>query len=286
VYTGWNAMAISAYLQASAVLQVAGTRDFAIKTLDRILAEAWSEQDGLAHVVAYAEGEGGPHVRIPGVLDDYALMVHACLDAWERTLELRYYDAAQMLSTRMQRDFYDATGGGFFDTRVDPEAIGALSARRKPLQDTPTPAGNPTAAAALLRLEALNGDAKLREVAEDTLEAFAGIVEHFGLYAGSYGLALERLLTLPQQIVIVGEDDLADAMEAAARERYSVNKTVLRAPAAVLRKGALPPLLKETLTQLPQLQEKAGFAVVCQGTHCLPPVHSVEDLQSTLRRQA
>jgi uncharacterized protein YyaL (SSP411 family) len=286
VYTGWNAMAISAYLQASAVLQVAGTRDFAIKTLDRILAEAWSEQDGLAHVVAYAEGEGGPHVRIPGVLDDYALMVHACLDAWERTLELRYYDAAQMLSTRMQRDFYDATGGGFFDTRVDPEAIGALSARRKPLQDTPTPAGNPTAAAALLRLEALNGDAKLREVAEDTLGAFAGIVEHFGLYAGSYGLALERLLTLPQQIVIVGEDDLADAMEAAARERYSVNKTVLRAPAAVLRKGALPPLLKETLTQLPQLQEKAGFAVVCQGTHCLPPVHSVEDLQSTLRRQA
>ncbi|MGB9418859.1 MAG: thioredoxin domain-containing protein [Acidobacteriaceae bacterium] len=289
VYTGWNAMAISAYVQASSVLQAAGTRDFATKTLDRILAEAWSEQDGLAHVVAYTEGEGGPrgpHVRIPGVLDDYALMVHACLDAWERTLELRYYDAAQMLATRMQRDFYDATGGGFFDTRVDPDAIGALSARRKPLQDTPTPAGNPTAAAALLRLEALNGDTKLREVAEDTLEAFAGIVEHFGLYAGSYGLALERLLTLPQQIVIVGQDDLADAMEAAAREGYSVNKTVLRAPVTVLREGTLPPILKETLTQLPQLQEKASFAVVCQGTHCLPPVHSVEGLQSALTRPA
>ncbi len=244
VYTGWNAMAISAYVQASSVLQAAGTRDFATKTLDRILAEAWSEQDGLAHVVAYTEGEGGPrgpHVRIPGVLDDYALMVHACLDAWERTLELRYYDAAQMLATRMQRDFYDATGGGFFDTRVDPDAIGALSARRKPLQDTPTPAGNPTAAAALLRLEALNGDTKLREVAEDTLEAFAGIVEHFGLYAGSYGLALERLLTLPQQIVIVGQDDLADAMEAAAREGYSVNKTVLRAPVTCCGKARCRP---------------------------------------------
>src|ERR1700722_9234821 len=285
VYTGWNAMAISAYLQASAVLQVAGTRDFAIKTLDRILAEAWSEQDRLGHAVVYAEGEGGPHVRIPGVLDDYALMVHACLDAWERTLELRYYDAAQMLSTRMQRDFYDATGGGFFDTRVDPEAIGALSARRKPLQDTPTPAGNPTAAAALLRLEALNGDAKLREVAEDTLGAFAGIVEHFGLYAGSYGLPLERLLTAPQQVVIVGEDDLADALEAAAREGYSVNKTVLRVPATILREGALPPILKETLTELPQLQEKASFAVVCQGTHCLPPVHTVAELQSAMTAQ-
>ena len=283
MYTGWNAMAISAYLQASSVLQVAGTRDFATKTLDRVLNEAWSEQDGLAHVVAYAEAEGGP--RIPGVLDDYALLVHACLDAWERTFELRYYQAAGLVAARMQRDFYDATGGGFFDTAADPKAIGALSARRKPLQDTPTPAGNPTAAAALLRLEALNGDAKLREVAEDTLEAFAGVVEHFGIYAGSYGLALERLLTAPQQVVIVGEDDLADALEAAAREGYSVNKTVLRVPATILREGALPPILKETLTELPQLQEKASFAVVCQGTHCLPPVHTVAELQSAMTAQ-
>jgi uncharacterized protein YyaL (SSP411 family) len=280
IYTGWNAMAISAYLQASSVLQVVGTRDFAIRTLDRILTEAWSEQHGLAHVVAYAAGEGGP--RVPGVLDDYALLIHACLDAWERTLELRYYHAAEMLAARMQRDFYDVTGGGFFDTAADPAAIGALSARRKPLQDTPTPAGNPTAAAALLRLEALNGDSKLREMAEDTLEAFAGVVEHFGLYAGSYGLALERLLTPSQQVIIIGDDDLADELEAAARVGYAVNKTVLRALAEVMRAGALPPLIEATLTQLPQLQEKASLVVLCQGTHCLPPMRTVEELKSAL----
>jgi uncharacterized protein len=44
----------------------------------------------------------------------------------------------------------------------------------------------------------------------------------------------------------------------------------------------LPPTLKETLTQLPQLQEKASFAVVCQGTHCLPPVHTVAELQTAM----
>ncbi len=280
IYTGWNAMAISAYLQASAVLQVVGTREFATRTLDRILTEAWSEQDGLAHVVAYEAGEDG--ARIPGVLDDYALLVHACLDAWERTLELRYYHAAEMLAARMVRDFYDATGGGFFDTAAQPDAIGALSARRKPLQDTPTPAGNPTAAAALVRLEALNGDAKLREIAEDTLEAFAGIVEHFGLYAGSYGLALEQLLTPSQQAVVVGEDDLADALESEARTGYAVNKIVLRTSAEVLRTGALPPLLRETLTQLPQLQERASFVVLCQGTHCLPPMRTVAELRAAM----
>ena len=47
--------------------------------------------------------------------------------------------------------------------------LGALAARRKPLQDSPTPAGNPTAASALLRLEALSGRAEYREIAEDTL---------------------------------------------------------------------------------------------------------------------
>jgi hypothetical protein len=279
MYTGWNAMAISAYLEAGDMLKTAGTREFAIRTLDRILREAWSE-DGLAHVVAYSDGAPGP--RIPGVLDDYALLVHASLDAWEKTLEPRYYEAAEMLATRMQRDFYDATGGGFFDTATVADAIGALTTRRKPLQDTPTPAGNPTAAAALLRLEALNGDAKLREIAEDTLEAFGGIVEHFGLYAGSYGLALERLLRPPQQIVVVGDDDLADTLEAAAREGYIVNKTVLRTTATALRQRRLPPVLQATLTQLPQLQEQATFAVVCRGTQCLPPVRSVEELRAAL----
>jgi uncharacterized protein YyaL (SSP411 family) len=232
-------------------------------------------------VVAYADGEPGP--RIPGVLDDYALLVHACLDAWERTLEMRYYDAALAIAARMQANFYDATGGGFFDIVAEPNAIGALSARRKPLQDTPTPAGNPTAAAALLRLEALNGDAKLREVAEDTLEAFGGIVEHFGLYAGAYGLALERLLTPPQQVVVVGDDDLGDALEAAAREGFAVNRMVLRTNAQALRETGLPPLLEATIKQLPQLQNKASFAVVCQGTHCLPPVTSAAELKAAMK---
>jgi uncharacterized protein YyaL (SSP411 family) len=281
VYTGWNAMAISAYMQASSALKTPGTRDFASKTLDRILSEAWSEKDGLAHVVAYADGEQGP--RIAGVLDDYALLVHACLDAWERTLEMRYYNAALAVATRMQTNFYDTTGGGFFDIVADPNAIGALSARRKPLQDTPTPAGNPTAASALLRLEALNGDAKLREVAEDTLEAFGGIVEHFGLYAGAYGLALERLLTPPQQVVVVGDDDLGDALEAAAREGFAVNRMVLRTDAQGLRETELPPLLEATIKQLPQLQTKASFAVVCQGTHCLPPVSSPAELKTAMK---
>ncbi len=116
--------------------------------------------------------------------------------------------------------FHDTAGGGFFDTAPAQEGqpgatpLGALAARRKPLQDAPTPAGNPTAATALLRLEALSGRKEYREIAEDTLACFAGIVEHFGLYAGSYGLAAERLLLDPVQVVIVGSGPEAERLEA------------------------------------------------------------------------
>ena len=54
------------------------------------------------------------------------------------------------------------------------------------------------------------GASEYREIAEDTLACFAGIVEHFGLYAGSYALAVERLLLDPVQVVIVGSGPHAD----------------------------------------------------------------------------
>ena len=183
---------------------------------------------------------------VAGMLDDYAFLTHACLDGWLATGSAKYYRAALELAERMIAEFYDATGGGFFDAAAKgAELLGVLTARRKPLQDSPTPAGNPAAAAALLRLDALNGSVDLREKAEDTLEAFAGVVTHFGLYAGTYGLALERLLLPPVQVVVIGEDAAADELEAAATVGYAVNKSVIRLTRAQVA-GELPPLLAET----------------------------------------
>ena len=73
-----------------------------------------------------------------------------------RPARLRYFDAAQQIVDAMLKRFYDVTGGGFFDTEMTSteERMGALVARRKPLQDSPTPAGNPMAAMVLMRLAA------------------------------------------------------------------------------------------------------------------------------------
>ena len=41
LYTGWNAMAVTAFLEAARVLKVDKEKEFALLTLDRLLRDAW-----------------------------------------------------------------------------------------------------------------------------------------------------------------------------------------------------------------------------------------------------
>ncbi len=286
LYTSWNAMAVTAYLEAAHVLRIVPAKEFALRTLTRLLAEAWDGGDALHHVIAYPEGVV-PSERVPGTLDDYAFTVHACIDAWLVGGEMRFYHAAVKLADAMIACFYDRIAGAFYDTAVPEEGaspLGALGARRKPLQDSPTPAGNPVAAAALLRLETLSGRAEYREIAEDTLESFSGIVEHFGLYAGSYGLALERLLLDPLQVVVIGSSDEADRLEALAVAGFAINKTVLRFEAPQLVPGGLPEALAETLLQVPAPADAEAWVMICRGRACLPPITDADALLEALEQ--
>jgi uncharacterized protein YyaL (SSP411 family) len=284
IYTGWNAMAVTAYLETARALQLDGAKKFALRTLERLLAEAWDGAEKLRHVIAYG-GEVKSAEKVPGTLDDYAFTVHAAIDGWLASGEMKFYRAAVKLADAMIAHFYDRTAGAFFDAAApqDGEApLGALAARRKPLQDTPTPAGNPTAASALLRLEALSGRREFREIAEDTLASFAGIVEHFGLHAGSYGLALERLLLDPVQVIVVGTGAEADRLEALAAAPFAISKTVMRIAPSQLVSGGVPEALAETLLQVPAPAGAEAWALVCRGRSCLPPVTGAEALLKAL----
>lgn len=282
IYVSWNGMCISAYIAAGRVLNLPKVAEFALKSLDRVLAQGWDKTLGLAHVIAYGDATQ-PAVRVSGMLDDYVFVAHACLDAWECTGHLKYYDAAAEITESMITRFHDATGGGFFDTQPPVEGekvLGALTARRKPLQDTPTPAGNPMAAALLFRMESLNGRTDYTTKAEDTIESFAGVVEHFGLYAGTFGLAMQRMVQPPVQICVIGDDAEARSLEAVAMARFAVNKSVIRLRHDQL--NALPPALAETLPYLPGIAKGKSCAVVCSGSACLPPVTKLEELLTQL----
>ncbi len=284
LYTAWNAMAVTAYFEAARVLRLNDARDFALKSLDRLLVQAWDGGSELGHVIAYADGMR-PSQRVEGNLDDYAFTVHACLDAWLSAGRIAYFRAALRLAEQMVAKFFDRAAGAFVDTALtedDETKLGALTARRKPLQDAPTPAGNPVAAAALLRLEALSSNKEFREIAERSLESFAGVVEHFGLYVGTYALTLSRLLLDPVQVVVVGSGTEAIRLEALATARFAVNKTVIRLHTRQITADMLPDALAETLLQVPAPEGVEAWVQVCKGRTCMAPISDSEQLLDTL----
>ena len=126
-------------------------RAFALKTLDRMLAEAWDESQGFLHRI------GGPPPRrlarrsgVRGRSAARRLRMHARSALFRRGRARR--------PRWPSSDFGDPEGGGFFDRARDAAPMGGLDVRRKPLQDSPTPGANSVAAMVLDRLYAFTGD--------------------------------------------------------------------------------------------------------------------------------
>ena len=279
MYVAWNAMFVSAYLEANRILSDSsylGCKEFALKTLDRMLREAWTESRGFAHRI------GGP--TLEGSLDDQVFSVLALLDAYEATLDPRYFSAAQRTMDLAIARYGDSENGGFFDRPCDAAPMGGLEVRRKPFQDSPTPGANSVAAIALIRMHAFTGDDRYRSFAKKTLEAFAGVAPQYGLFAATYGLAATLFARHPIQVVITGpaDDPEAQALENAAHRVFRFGKSVLRVtPGTQL--AALAGALKETLPHLPA--DKA-LAVVCSGQTCLPPTSDPAQLTAYLENGA
>jgi uncharacterized protein YyaL (SSP411 family) len=280
VYVSWNAMAISAYLIAARVLELDDARRFALKSLDRILSEAWEPQSGLLHVVAYSDPKAEKR-SIAGMLDDYAQLANACIEAYESTADVAYFKFAQKIADAMIAKFYDPTSGGFFDAQ-NSDAIGALAAQRKPFQDSPTPAGNPAAAIALLRLNAYTDDASLQEKAEETLEVFAAMAPQYGMFAATYAIAAILLSEPHTQVVVVGENQQAEALYKAAAAAFSVGKSVIKLTANEAVAQNLPPVLASTIPELPALKEKKTVAIICSEGACQPPIADPMELSRAL----
>ncbi len=305
VYVGWNSLCVSAYLEAAKVLNLADARRFALKSLDRVLGEAWKAASGekaagggpfdfrsgqvratLLHVVAYSD-PAASHREVPGMLEDYAFTALACFDAYEATADLSYFKFAGAIVDAMIERFYDATSGGFFDSEpvAEGKTLGVLATRRKPLQDSPTPAGNPMAAIALVRLHHYTGDAGYRDKAELTLETFAGVAEQFGIFAATYGIAVLHLLDSPVQVVVIAEDGdehNTEELYAAAVAPFAFSKSTLRFAANQAVAENLPPALAATIPNLPDVGSGKSFAVLCSGFACRPPVSDTAELRRVL----
>ena len=105
-----------------------------------------------------------------------------------------------------------------------------LEVRRKPLQDSPTSAGNAIAAMGLERLYGYTGNTLFQERAAATLRAFAEAAPKYGIFAASYSLAALLHTRGAMEMVITGgaNDSAAQKLERAAAETFRFGKSLLR----------------------------------------------------------
>ncbi len=270
-------MFVTAYLDANRVLEESPDLDcqnFALKTLDRMLSEVWTESEGFAHRI------GGPALR--GSLDDQVFGVIALLDAYEATLDAKYFQAARRTMDITIEKYGDRRGWRLFRSRFRCPGYGWLG---RPPQTIPR---LPNAQRQFRGSDGAHPNARLHRRfqisgwARKTLEAFAGVASQYGLFAATYGLAATLFAFHPTQVVITGPagDAGADKLEQAANRVFRFGKAALRIrPDASLIN--LPVALRQTLPHLPK--DKAQ-ALVCSGTTCLPPTSDPEELTRILQK--
>ncbi|GAB7092926.1 DUF255 domain-containing protein [Halolamina litorea] len=196
-YAGGNALAADALLAYYGYTDDERAREYADRILDYL------ERDLIEHgsVVHFRErGQAGPR----DTLSDLAAVVGAFTRA-EQTIGYGAGVAATVADHAIEALHDD---GSFRDGPA--EGPGLLDRPLRPLD------GNAAMANALVDLATLTGDDEYREVARETVGAFAGASHRIGVQVAEYGTAASRLVHDPLTIA-VADDPGSDLHRAALR---------------------------------------------------------------------
>ena len=270
IYASWNGTMISSYLEMFKVFRSQDCLHFALKTLNRILDEHTKNDGTIAHRNVSFGSEA--------FLEDQVEIANALLQAFEATSDLRYLEKADSLVQSTIELYSDQEHGGFFDVPLRQNAIGLLSVRTKPIQDSPVASANAVAISVLNKLSTLTNRSEYRTLAEQSLLYFSNNARQLGLHASEFNLALSEFLHPPPHVIIVSEMDNVKGIELfeAALETYRAGKTVAHYQPAAL--DALPSTLKSSVKSFPR-----PVAYVCSEFSCAPPAYDRNTLISTLR---
>ncbi|MCW3010262.1 MAG: thioredoxin protein, partial [Solirubrobacterales bacterium] len=205
----WNALAISAFADAGAVLGRPDYLDAARAAADFVLGRMRDADGRLLRT--FNAGEA----RLGAYLEDHAFLLEALVHLYEATFEPRWFTEARALADTLLERFEDPEHGGFFSTASDHEA---LFTRRKDLEDMPIPAGGSSAALGLLRLAALTGEHRYAAAADGQLQLLHELaIRHPGAF-GHLLQALDERTRPRREVAIVGPADGRAALVAVVRE--------------------------------------------------------------------
>jgi uncharacterized protein YyaL (SSP411 family) len=194
----WNGLMLAALAQAGRIEPAVALADFLLgplSTPEGRLHRTW--RDGVAKGTGY--------------LEDYADVAHGLAELHVATGEPRWLLESHRLATLAVGLFADPEGGGFFQTAVDGEP---LVARKKELDDHPTPSGNAMLAYVLLRLARIWGDDELERHGVSVLRLVRDLLVRAPSAFGWLLVALDQHLAPHRELAIVGAREAAVASAA------------------------------------------------------------------------
>jgi uncharacterized protein YyaL (SSP411 family) len=174
LYTSTNGMLISSFLLGYRTLGDRGLRDFAIRSLERIMSINFVDKN-LFH---------SPGVK--AMLDDYACLTDALIAAYEATGVYAYLSHAEQKMRVCINKLWDTDSGGFFDSEDHP-----LGVSIKGVEDMPHPSANALCIRSLIKLFLITGKDIYHQYAEKSLKAFSLNADALGIHAGYYFSAME-----------------------------------------------------------------------------------------------
>ncbi len=266
VLAAWNGLAIHGMAKAGVRLGEPAWVDSASRAADFVRTRMM--EDGRLYATWKDD-----RVGYPGYLDDYANMLQGVLSL----LGARWRDQDMMfaafLGDELLSRFQDAEAGGFYFTAHDQER---LIHRPKPTGDDALPAGNGTAARALLALGHLSGEPRFVEAAEKTLSWARGLIEQHPAGHCLLLTALEESIEPPELVIVRGPaGDLAPWL-AAAREGYQPARHVYGIPYDAAQ---LPSYLPRLVSMETRAKVSAFF---CTGTECSAPMTDFDAFKRTV----
>ena len=188
-FTGWNCLAVSAFLDAYKVLDDQKFLDITTASLDFVLDNLYKNKR-VYHMYSKA-------ASVDGFLDDYTFLTKALLEVYQIKFEKKYLEKAVEVIDKAIDLFWDQKEGGFFYT------VNKELSKEKPILDFSSPAANSVAISVLLDIYHLTEKAEYKEKAEAILKLFHK-VDGSELHKATYLQALEYFFTGPKEFVIIG----------------------------------------------------------------------------------
>jgi uncharacterized protein YyaL (SSP411 family) len=253
VLAGNNGLAIAGLAEAGRVLGEPAFVDGARRTAEFLMTHMTESSRGRL-LRTFSRGTA----RLPGTLDDHALVADGLLALYEATGEARWLEEAHRLTRLALGLFYDRNERMFYMTAADDPG---LIQRPRSLFDSAVPSGMSVCIENLVRLGDVCGEKEWLDIAEAALKThYPRALENPFAFSNLLN-ALDLWLERPTEVVLAGDD--VTALERAVASVYLPNRVIVRARTA-------PPLVK-TLVEGKTAPGGAAAAYVCRDFTCERP---------------